>query len=105
MVASTSLVVIAGNVPVLATTAAPSGPETNFTKSRAASWFLEFLATDRPVIVEAVEPGSTPSGCGYMARPQCTALDSPEATLAIWVAMNQLPIGIEAIWALKNGPE
>src|SRR3569832_2052846 len=105
MVVSTSLVVIAGHVPVLATTAAPSGPETNYTKSSAASWFLEFLATERPVMVEAVDPASTPSGCGYLARPQCTALDSPDFSFAIWVAMNQLPIGIEAICALKNGPE
>src|SRR3569832_677798 len=99
MVASTSLVVIAGNVPVFATTAAPSGPETNFTKSSAASWFLEFLATDRPVMVDAVEPASTPSGCGYFARPQCSALDSPDYTYAITVATNHLPIAIDAIMA------
>src|SRR3569623_3693935 len=105
MVVSTSCGMSAVNLPVLSTTAAPSGPETNFTKSSAASWFLEFLATDRPVMVDAVDPASTPSGCGYLARPQCTALDSPDFTLAICVAMNQLPIGIEAIWALKNGPE
>jgi len=97
MVLSTSSVVMAGNVPVLAITAAPSGPETNLTKSSAASWFLEFAATDRPVMVEAVLPGATPSGCGYLARPQCTALDSPDFTLAICVAMNQLPIGMVAI--------
>ena len=60
----TSSVIIAGKLPVEAITLAPSVPDTQFTKSNAASLFAEALVTARPVMVAIVLPASAPSGCG-----------------------------------------
>ena len=61
MMSTIVLLVIAGMLPVEAITSAPSAPLTNLTKSQAASLLGADVGTARAVIVERVEPGSTPS--------------------------------------------
>ena len=58
MASTTASVLIAGMVPVFATTSAPSGPHTNFTNSHAKSLFGAEVGMDREVIVASVEPVS-----------------------------------------------
>ena len=96
MMFTTFSVLIAGNVPVFAMISAPSSLATNFTKSRAASCFLDALLTPMLVIVPSVVPAGTPSGCGYFTIPQFLQSASPALILLINVPINHEPMFIMA---------